>query len=289
MYSSSALLLILLLTITASIATASTYQAAVVLRKAYGADSTAVTLQANLQQYNNYVKAAANLGAQILVFPEFALGGNMTNRQSLLPIVEIIPDPMQQTVIPCISSEFNDRPILSNLSCAARLFNIYLVVNMYALEPCQGEYATNCPADGHWILNAEVVFDTNGAIVARYYKQHPWFTAIFNPPPSLQVISFTTSFNVTFGVFTCYDILFSDPSSELLAKGLRHFVYSVAVDIPLIETSMVSLWSWTHSSTILVSNDSTDRGGIFAHGSNLTNQTIPFGTDGNLLLAHVTV
>lgn len=63
----------------------------------------------------------------------------------------------------------------------------------------------------------------------------------FDSPKKAEVVTFTTSFGVEvlpaaaqmharltqrqFGVFICLDILYTDPPQELLARGIRHFVF----------------------------------------------------------------
>lgn len=44
-------------------------------------------------------------------------------------------------------------------------------------------------------------------------------------PSKPDIVTFKTDFNVTFGVFICFDMLFSEPATSLLNMGIKHFVY----------------------------------------------------------------
>ena len=50
----------------------------------------------------------------------------------------------------------------------------------------------------------------------------------FNPGKPSGCVSFVTSFGVEFGLFTCYDLLFTNPSNCLLAKGIKNYVFPTA-------------------------------------------------------------
>lgn len=49
------------------------------------------TLDANLAMYKLHVETAAAAGADILVLPEFGLGGDFTSRDTLFPYTEDVP------------------------------------------------------------------------------------------------------------------------------------------------------------------------------------------------------
>ncbi len=67
--------------------------------------------------------------------------------------------------------------------------------------------------------NTQVVF-SRGMVVTSYRKRHPWYPACF-ATPTLELRTFPLH-GVDFGVFTCYDILFSDPKDLLVAQGVRY-------------------------------------------------------------------
>lgn len=73
------------------------------------------------------------------------------------------------------------------------------------------------------------MFDTDGTLLAKYHKQHLYHEIQFNTPQKAEIVTFKTSFGVTFGVFTCFDMLFYDPAIELVEKsGVRNIVFPTA-------------------------------------------------------------
>ena len=103
---------------------------------------------------------------------------------------------------------------------------------MVCAEPTN---TTACPfQDGLQLFNTEVAFDESGVLIAKYHKQHVWKRHVFDTPLILEVVTFTASFGVTFGLFVCFDIAFPHPQRDLLELGVRHFPYSVALS-PLLD------------------------------------------------------
>lgn len=61
----------------------------------------------------------------------------------------------------------NCHQALQSLSCAAKKYKMYLVINHREKVDCNG---TKCPDDGLLIYNSNVVFDRTGQLIARYRK-----------------------------------------------------------------------------------------------------------------------
>ena len=60
---------------------------------------------------------------------------------------------------PCVNGEYNDRSILQRLSCIARNHSIVLVANMPDKKR-------------RLLFNTNLIFKTDGRLIAKYYKQH---------------------------------------------------------------------------------------------------------------------
>ena len=120
---------------------------------------------------------------------------------------------------------------MQRLSCLARQYSVVLVANMGDIQKCENTSSNyNCPSDGHFQFNTNVVFEADGSLVAKYHKLNLYAgeKTYFNSGgvlPNTSCISFKASFGVTFGTFTsCYDLLFSEPANCLLNRGIKNFI-----------------------------------------------------------------
>ena len=219
-------------------------------------------MMSNLKSFKNLATEAGRNGADIIVFPEYGLNGFLfPSRAHLLPFLEEIPDPWNGSYIPCGDSAFANRPILSYLSCLALTRDIALVVNMgekQRRDSC-ADSAEKCPPDGWYMYNTNVVFDKDGSLIAKYHKTNLYGNEIlqFDTPPHSPHTVFTTSFGVSFGTFTCLDILYCQPPLELVATGIRNFVFPTAWgnSFPFYTSiGFQQAWSWRTGSNLLASN-----------------------------------
>ncbi len=127
------------------------------------------------------------------------------------------------------------------------------------VQPCEAG-DQQCPSDGHYQFNTNVVFETNGALIAKYHKQNLYSgeKVYFDPgAPSSNCITFHTSFGVTFGTFTCFDILYDEPGDCLLKKGVKNFVLPTAWgnNFPFyVSIGVQQSWSLKHSVNFLAAN-----------------------------------
>ncbi|XP_038581399.1 uncharacterized protein LOC119907789 [Micropterus salmoides] len=188
-------------------------------------------MQKNLDIYEEQAARAAQQGAQILVFPEVGLQGYNFTRSSIFGYLETIPDPQQESWNPCTEPDkHNNTEVLQQLSCMARRNNLYLVANVADLQPCplQTDPSSSCPSDGRWQFNTNVVFRSDGLLVARYHKQNLFFEEAFDTPPQPEIITFDTPFAGRFGLMICFDILFHEPTIALVERGVRQLIFPTA-------------------------------------------------------------
>lgn len=238
-------------------------------------DTPREIIDANLAIYRNASSEAGKDGVQILVFPEGGLGwviAELNNtRDSMMPFCEELPSASASEVF-CDSLN-GSHPQLKNLSCMAREADLVLVVNLCTFQSCN-ESDPSCPTDGRYQWNTDLVFSSNGSLIAKYYKSHLWGgAAVFDQPKVPDPVSFVTPFGVEFGVFTCYDIDFLEPTETLISQGITNFVFPSAwFNTPPVLTAVQiqQAWSRFYSSNFVAANSGYyigSGGGIFSAGT----------------------
>ncbi|XP_062567034.1 pantetheinase-like [Saccostrea cucullata] len=187
----------------------------------------------NLEVYRNVAEEAHLQRVDIIVFPEDGLTYMGHTRKSIRPYLEFIPDPKTEKWNPCEHPEkYPETEVQHTLSCLAKNNSLYLVANMGDIQPCEAPNGT-CPSDHHYQFNTDVVYDSNGTLIAKYHKINLFFEFMFNPSTSEEAVSFETPFG-TFGVFTCFDILFRNPVVVLMKeRGVSNIAFPTAwMDTP---------------------------------------------------------
>lgn len=175
----------------------------------------------NTKQFLDIIKSEATQNVDILVFPEAVLNG--VTQSVFVP-------PASLKEIPCLSEEA--APLLRDISCSARNTSKYVVINIYMKTNCSQEaIKTNdsrpctVPAKDLNIYNTAVVFNRDGAIIAVYRKYNLFSEPEVRKPLRPDVVTFTTDFGVTFGVFICFDLTFAQPVLQMIEDGIKHFVF----------------------------------------------------------------
>ena len=152
-------------------------------------------MRRNTAVYSEQARAARKQGAQIIVFPEDGIYGFFHTRETIKPYLEPIPDVSNATtIIPCTDPKPHTE-ILQELSCMARNNSIALVANMGDIQYCT-QKDPNCPKDGRYQYNTDVVFDSDGRLLAKYHKQHLFHEQAFNTPTKCEFVTFVTLFKV---------------------------------------------------------------------------------------------
>lgn len=167
--------------------------------------------KANVEQYLKIIEEAPE-GLDIIVFPEMTLNNMETAVET--------PEPKDNVVV-CDSYPVGN--IVRQISCAAKNFNHYVVVNMVTKAKCPdddmvvNEDPRDCKnrEDGFSYYNTNIVFARNGSLISRYRKFNLFGEEVDKPiKPSL--ITFDTDFGVKFGHFVCFDMMFRSPALELV-------------------------------------------------------------------------
>lgn len=188
-------------------------------------------MKKNLAVFETKAVLAKSTGAEIIVFPEDGIYGFDYAREQILPFLEVIPNPyhLEKSWNPCKDpGRFSNIEVLRELSCIARNSSIAVVANMGDVQYCD-KSDPYCPGDGRYQFNTDVVFDTDGTLLAKYHKQHLYHEKAFNTPQKPEIVIFKTSFGIEFGVFTCFDMVYHDPAIELVEKyGIRNIVFPTA-------------------------------------------------------------
>ena len=237
----------------------STYRAAVV---EFSVDQLSMQrVTNNLIDFRNTLDQIRKLGgANIVIFPEDAIIGEFfMSRESVFPYLERIPEisGSNEQTNPCTQSDFNDRPILRNLSCLAREFSTILVANMGDVQTCEG--MQRCPSDGRYQFNTNVIFEADGTLITKYHKINLYDGEkdYFDAGDPSECVTFDTSFGVMFGAFTCFDLLYNEPGNCLLKKGVKNFVLptSWGNNFPFyVSIGVQQSWSFKHSVNFLAAN-----------------------------------
>lgn len=152
---------------------AAVYEHAVVLPKKtetpVSQDDALLLMNKNIDILESAIKQAAGKNARIIVTPEDALYGWKFTRETIFPYLEDIPDP-QVNWIPCQDPHrFGHTPVQARLSCLAKNNSIYVLANIGDKKPCNSHDST-CPHNGYYQYNTNVVYDSEGKLVARYHK-----------------------------------------------------------------------------------------------------------------------
>ncbi|GMH96444.1 hypothetical protein TrST_g14204 [Triparma strigata] len=233
--------------------TTTQYVAAVAQHESLGSSSSdgwESVVDMNVNEYRNIAAAASAEGAQIIVFPEWGLFGTdgaVKSRNTIEPFCETISD----------QAASDSTTTVGKLSTLAAKYGVVVVANV--CEKVETESAV-------YLYNTEIALSEKGELLAKYHKEHPWYTDTFDTPTKEEIVTFTTSFGVRFGLFICYDIVHSTPINDLLAEGVTQFPYSVSFPVDSLEKVGFQAWSKHTKATLLASNLGGSGSGIFQKG-----------------------
>uniref|UniRef100_A0A1A9WT10 CN hydrolase domain-containing protein n=1 Tax=Glossina brevipalpis TaxID=37001 RepID=A0A1A9WT10_9MUSC len=240
-------------------------------------------LSNHLQAYKEIIGSPEAEDVDIIVFPE----GTLNNDFQL----SYVPS-KKDNIVPCLLSEEENiyADFLIELSCAARTFKKYLVINLMEKEICwiNSHDPRQCSRNGLNIFNTNVVFDRDGRVISRYRKTHV-YVKNRNTTYEQEYGVFETDFGVRFGHFICFDILFYTPAEELVERfGITDIIFTSKFysELPFLTAVQLQLgWSWGNNVNLLAAgasypiNGSTGSG-IYAGESGILVSTMVTGNVG---------
>ena len=97
------------------------------------------------------------------------------------------------------------------------------------MQPCN-KVDPKCPDDGQYQYSVNVIYDSNGSFIARYFKQNLYSYEVpyFDKPTKVDYTVFNTTFGL-FGTFTSHDVMFHEPAITLVEKmKVENIVYPAA-------------------------------------------------------------
>lgn len=151
-------------------------------------------------------------------------------RQLAYNFTEPIANPQSVTGYnPCTADSIVGIEVQERLSCMALNNSMYVTANMGERESCDVGSDPQCPADGRYQFNTNVVFDPKGFLIARYRKYNLFLgEPAYNKPNSVDFTYFDTPYG-RFGAIVCFDIIFDQPAVELVEKyNVTHVLFPTA-------------------------------------------------------------
>lgn len=199
--------------------------------------------------------------------------------------------------VPCDDPKrFENTKVLEYLSCSAKLAKIYIVANIGDIKTCKKETDSGCPNDGRFQYNTNIVFSSDGKLVAKYHKRNLYDESpLFNTASTIEYSYFETPFG-KFGTVICFDLLHYYPTQELLLKYdiknllvtsawnvFNPFVFPIQMYAGLSKTNNINVIA----ANVRHSNYQMASSGIFGPGTEVSSDT-DFSNDvGQLLIGEI--
>jgi predicted amidohydrolase len=222
-------------------------------------------LNANGDVYENLIRVAASSKTNIIVFPEDGVyGSTLGSRDDAYVFMEQLPNANTTLSLCTDVGPSVMYPFLQRMACMAQKYEITIVLDMGDVQQCNQQDDPDCPSDGRYQFNTQVAIGDNGALLAKYHKTHlfPGDYEVFNSPPrdkQPEMVTFKSSFGVTFGMFVCFDIYFRLPATQMAqTTSVTDFVFSTywvntAQIPPAIATSVQQAFSRANQVNLLAS------------------------------------
>ncbi|KAJ8916581.1 hypothetical protein NQ315_000225 [Exocentrus adspersus] len=224
-----------------------TYKVAVVEYKPLQNNATTLTeedrLNLNALEYVTLLDSIRQ-DLELILFPESTLGGGASSATTV---------PLPFTEVACNSFDSTYKDYLKRFSCAAIEYNTTIVVNLMEKENCTSNNATGfCPSSGIVYYNSDVAFNNSGGVIGRYRKWNLFGEYQKSKPAQVELVAVTTQNNNTFGIFTCFDILFLEPPLNLTRDlGLKNILFPTMwfSELPYL-TALQTQQMWAHETNV---------------------------------------
>lgn len=228
-----------------------TYTAGVVeylVNQGVQAATSAELFKLNADKYIEIMNSTEAANVDIIVFPESCLN---TRLQAVIVPTE------HEDIDLCTNDTYDQN--LRNIACAAKNLKKYVVINLTMKRNCtevheaehqhdhEHDHEDECPNE--WLLyNTNVVINRAGKVVSLYRKYNLFGESGITKPTTVDMSTFTTDFGVTFGHFICFDLMFQEPALDLVAKGIKDFVFPTMwfSELPFL-TAVQIQQNWAHS------------------------------------------
>lgn len=208
----------------------------------------------NAENYVKFLKTASEKDVDIIVFPENGLTSGKPDSPGgaagLITKSSYIPDP-KELKVPCHDASSIVMQAVKDISCAAHRYGLYVVINIIEKVKCTGERC-DVNKDTHDFYNTNVVFDRAGRIISRYRKYNLFDEEYMNKTSRPELSIFKTDFNVTFGQFICFDILYETPALQLLReKKITDIIFTSHwfSELPFLTSSQIQT-SWSFANNV---------------------------------------
>uniref|UniRef100_A0A336LT70 CSON000083 protein n=1 Tax=Culicoides sonorensis TaxID=179676 RepID=A0A336LT70_CULSO len=225
-----------------------TYTAAVVeYHKITSPEDPDQQVSDNYFEYQRIISSQEVRQADIIIFPESTL--------NTIDTAVYVPD-VDDLITPCDNSTYLG--LIQTISCAARIRSKYIVINLKEKSDCpdkqQIEYNDPRPCDHPNktnVYNTNVVFDRTGRVIAKYRKFNLFGEKGTLKPYKYDVVTFNTDFNVTFGMFICFDLMFEHPPMDLVRKGVKDIIFTANwfSEIPFLSAVQIQQ-SWAYKNNV---------------------------------------
>lgn len=217
-----------------------------------------------MYEYLSIINSPEAAGLDILVFPESTLNNIVTTT--------FTPEPNDR-IVPCNNETFKET--LREISCAARAKSMYIVINLTEKSICseRSQQLVNdtrpCSLDGLHRFNTNVVFDRYGTVISRYRKVHLFGESQINTTLKPDVSTFETDFNVTFGHFICFDLLYQTPALDIISENVTDIIYPTMwfSELPFLTGVQIQQsWAYKYDVNLLASGASYPLAGSTGSG-----------------------